>query len=164
MPKYPFPLPVSSENMFSFRLWGLFIYMTCHVLCYINLAPPIAALQYGKTAGSGERGLTVLPSLSLSPPPLPHYPHVSSDLLPFLLYNDGKQLSVSLWIYDVTNCGRGKTSSSSFNHTIQRPLIWVAMETPWTVLCVCDAIGMLIFHSTLKPTVLSTDQASSGSV
>ena len=29
--------------------------MTCHVLCYINLAPPIAALHHGRTAGSGER-------------------------------------------------------------------------------------------------------------
>ena len=53
--QYPISRPESSESVFSFRLSGLCLY-TWHATCcaIINLAPPIAALHQGKTAGSGE--------------------------------------------------------------------------------------------------------------
>ena len=48
MQQYPFPRPVSSESMFSFQLSGLCL------VTFINLAPPIAVLHHGLTAGSDE--------------------------------------------------------------------------------------------------------------
>ena len=62
MQQYPIPRPVSSENMFSFRLSGLCL-STWHATCFaiINVAQPIGALHHGKTATSGERCLKASP-------------------------------------------------------------------------------------------------------
>ena len=68
MQQYLLPRPVSSESMFSFQLSGLRLF-TWHVKCFAinNLAPPIAALHDGRTAGSGERCLKAeLPMLPVA--------------------------------------------------------------------------------------------------
>ena len=58
--QFPFPRPVSSENIFSFQLSGLCL------VTLIKLAPPIVALHHGKTAGLGERCLNTFVLLTLS--------------------------------------------------------------------------------------------------